>query len=157
MTETIKDQGTPVQEEAKRRFRVANFIQRTGSRAQKRAIQAGKASKRISGNAAKGLWGQIAEPYTVLKQIGVGLGLIGGGVLMWYITIVAMLSIIGGTGSIVLGIVGAIALYMVVARFIYLPLSLAAAGYFARSADYHIGGQMRNAGTIRTSGAPSFA
>lgn len=152
MTETIQDQGTPVQEEAKRRFRVVSFIQRTGTRVQKRAVAAGKGAKALSGNAVKNAWGQIVEPYSVLKQIGVGMLLIGAGVALWYVAIMATIAVFAGTGSIILALLAGIFVYMVLARVVYLPLGIAGAGYLGRAQEQaYMPKGMRNV-PIRQSG-----
>lgn len=153
MTATTTDQSD-VTEEATRRFRVAQFIQRNGSRAQKRVIMTGKAAKGVSKNVLVGVKNQIVEPYSATKQVLVGIGLIGVGVAMWYLTALVCLAIAGGTGSWILAIVGAVAFYMTFARFIYLPLMLGASTYYRNAAMGSVTMDLR---TSATRGRPVYA
>jgi hypothetical protein len=127
---------TDAQEEAKRRFRVVEFLSRTGSRASKRAVAAGRGAKNLTASAGRKTWAQIVEPYSLTKQILTGISLVSLGVLMWYLTAVVLIAIAGATGSWMLAIIGAVAFYSVFARFIYMPVGLMMMGYFGNAAEY---------------------
>ncbi|TXH13551.1 MAG: hypothetical protein E6R03_11110 [Hyphomicrobiaceae bacterium] len=129
---------TETQKEATRRFRVAAFIQRNANRAGKRVVMTGKATKDVAANIGRGAINQVTAPYSGLKLCLTFATLIVSAAALWYVAIVALLAIAGGTGSWLLAIIGAVALYTVLARFVYLPMSMLAASYLARAQDYRM-------------------
>jgi hypothetical protein len=135
-TGTINPDEIDSEPSAEDRVKAVGIIHRFGSRAQKRAVAAGRGTKNLASAGWGGLKRQITEPYSALKMCGVTavMALMIAGSFLWafYVT----LFVLTASGSILLAVatalIGAVMYQLVIAG----PISRMAAEY-ASNAQLH--------------------
>lgn len=141
----VETEPIPEADTARARVRIVTFISRNGTRAQKRLVSTGKAARSGAAKVGRGALNQITQPYTTAK---IALGAVGLGALMgllWYYSLVVCILTIMATGSVLLGIMAAVMWYMVMARFVYVPM-LNLYGNYCENAQIHHGKMLRASG-----------
>lgn len=90
------------------KVRAVAMLSRYGTRAQKRAVASGAATKRGLTRLGKGIKNQIVEPYTATKMVGCILLLGATFILQCYVAYIVALTVLLSTGSILLCFMGAL-------------------------------------------------
>jgi hypothetical protein len=151
-----------VQEEkvdsARARVRMVAFISRNGTRAQKRVISTGKLAGHGVGTVGRKALNQITAPYSMTK-IALGFaGMVTLTAIIWYYSLVVCIMAIMMTGSVLLGIIAAVAFYMVMARFVYIPMLALYGDYCEGAANYRMANKAPRTINIGTFGyGPAMA